>query len=94
MAWRYGGQTTLGFSMGSPQNLLPAARWGEFAGTGNWSTRIDLSSLVGMALNVVGKKTEGRAQWECADAGELDIAVLSVETVPAGSSPLPAPSNL
>jgi hypothetical protein len=71
-----GGQTTLGFSIGSPQNLFQAARWGELAGTGKCSIDRDLSSLVGMALNAVGKKTEDRAGSERADAGQLVRAVL------------------
>ena len=82
MAWLYGGQTTLGFSIGTPQNLLPPARWGELGGVlASGQPEIGLSSLVGMALNVVGKKTEDRAEWECAGAGGPDSAVLSGETV-------------
>jgi len=47
-----------------------------------------------MALNVVGKKAEDRAEWDVPAQEGPTVQFLFGETAPAASSPLPSPSNL
>jgi hypothetical protein len=47
-----------------------------------------------MALNVVGKKADDRAEWDVLAQESPTVQFLFGETVPAASSPLPSPSNL
>ena len=57
-------------------------------------SKIGLLNLSGMALNVVGKKAEDRAEWDVPAQEGPTVQFLFGETAPAASSPLPSPSNL
>jgi hypothetical protein len=95
VAWLTGGHTTLGFDQ-NPAEPHPPARWGEFSGISKRQTYsdIDVSSLMGMALDVVEKKAEDRAKSERAGAGRPGRVVLPGETMQGNPSPLPSASNL